>query len=705
MSARRQTQRSGFTLVEVVSSALILAIALSAAVSGLLYITRSERLNSVQNELDIDVRKAMERVRADLRLSTVDTIFYYPAGAGPYTGISFPMARDDDGDGLVEVDAEGKIIWDTQVCYHVWPVTPNQLRRTTFDPQTNGMLNDAQLQAQLDSVVAFGHGGSTYNGAAARTQAIFENLFTWRINSKGPSFDAYTPTVTLMRNVGYGSIMLSPGSHLLRFTVVGKNALSAGYKIGLDSLVMSPSGVEREGEAQTVSAQYGGAAASEYMGGGSWSGNYHLKFPAGGISNYVELTMDNDRWEETNFRGIGALCDDTEVVFDQTLAPMDFVLRIPPQTNSWDAEWQTGDPNPAVSTSGNALQGTAIRVLIRGGQQPDGGGIRYEGPLQSVRFWAGTVGNSIKILAAYIAEAASATNYTPDIGTNPCTPLFFDKGFTKVGVIPGGSETDLWVQTTFPAPYILMEKSYVISFLVDNGMYGDARFLSEQHGVIGGNPPPPGCYIIPKAVAPTEADLLAPTWSTNPVVVTDTNLYGVRSIRNLAPPVGTFESQVVDTKIAAPIYSSIAWNEIQPAGTDIKLRVRTDDNEDMSTATAWSNLVAIVSPGAISPPSKRYVQFQAELFSVSAAGVSQVPVLRDVTICWGGIPSMVDIAGTITTGPDYAIHELTVDGKKPVKGMTVDLTIYQDVRGFGGQASNRLTSTLTAEVEPRNTGK
>jgi hypothetical protein len=45
-----------------------------------------------------------------------------------------------------------------------------------------------------------------------------------------------------------------------------------------------------------------------------------------------------------------------------------------------------------------------------------------------------------------------------------------------------------------------------------------------------------------------------------------------------------------------------------------------------------------------------------------------------------------------------------VDGNPLAKGVTIDLIIYQDVMAFGGK-TNRLTSSMVAEVEPRNTGK
>lgn len=194
MKTNNHSLIKGYTLIEVMLSVVILSAVFAMAILGWLYVIRGERMNNVQNELDIDVRGAMERIKAELRLSSLDHICYYPAGIGPYTAMSFPMARDDDGDGLIELDGNGKVIWDKTMVYHVWSSSPNQLRLTVFDPRDNS-LTDAQRQEQLNSVVVNGNGNSTYNSANSETIPIFENLFDWSVHAKGASYDAYNPTL------------------------------------------------------------------------------------------------------------------------------------------------------------------------------------------------------------------------------------------------------------------------------------------------------------------------------------------------------------------------------------------------------------------------------------------------------------------------------------------------------------------------------
>ena len=79
------------------------------------------------------------------------------------------------------------------------------------------------------------------------------------------------------------------------------------------------------------------------------------------------------------------------------------------------------------------------------------------------------------------------------------------------------------------------------------------------------------------------------------------------------------------------------------------------------------------------------------------------PRLKDVTINWEGEESLVDVGATITRGPEYGIFELKVDGRTLKTGLNVDLEIFKDVPGYRG--SRRITSALTSEVVPRNTGR
>ncbi len=686
--------RVGWTLVEILFSVAVLGLAMAGAMSGWMYVIRGEKMNSVQNELDMDVRLTMERLKSQLRLSSTEKMYYYPAGVGPYTAISFPLARDDNGDGLIELDTNNLIIWDVQVIYHVWPAFPNELRQTVFDPRTQpDTLTAAQRQQQLNDTVAAGNGFSTFEGAGARTKALFKNLFTWEIRGKGPQYDAYNATRQRDVNVILGTATLTPGVHHFKFTVQGKNQASTGYRIGLDRLVVSPCGVPREAEEQGVYQQGGAVATPELMTSvGDWDNNYQLNFAGVAVSNYMILTNENDHWEETTFKGIGSQVDDAVVQFDEAYTPKDFVARLCPPCTNWYASDQTLDPTSDSSTN-DYLRGAAVRVLVRGGNMLSGGAIKNSGPLHCIHFYA-SAASKLRILGAFISEAASETNYTPDAVDWGIRLMF--SGYSSVDISAGNSAIAQPVSDF----YIDKMKSYQVSYLVgDVPALGDSRGWDELHT---SNPVPPGCYMIPRSELPDETMMRNPVWSTATNLTILPRLHAVQHFHVLCPTNGTFTSQIVDTHLTAPVYQDIAWTMDKPSGTGLGIKIRTGDQEDLSDALAWSNITAITAPQSINPGNKRYVQFLANFTPDST--LWYYPSLKNLVIRWTGQSMVADIGATVTQGPDYGIFDVMVDGAPLKRGLGIDLTIYEDVRGWQG-GSNRLVSTVSGEVEPRNTGK
>lgn len=690
MNTSRIAAGNGYTLVEMMVSLAIVTIVIAGATAGWVFLARAERVNSVQTELDMDVRKSMEQIKRDLRLSALDKMVFYPSGPGPYTAVSFPMARDDNGDGLIEMMPNGtNILWDSTVIYHVWTGTPNRLLKTVFDPRDNS-LTDTQRMEQLASVALNGNGKSTYGAANAKTYKIFENLFTWKIWPKSASYDAYYPTLSRDPSATFGSILLSPGSHAFKFTVSGKNTNSVGYQVGVDTLTVSPCGAEREGEAQLpASGQTGATAVANYP-AGSWSGNSQLLFPATGSNATFTLTMDNDRWEETNFRGEGALCDKTLVEYDSSLK--DYIVRLEGLGNAWTAEGQTGDSAP-VSDNSDSMANCAVRIPIRGRNLLNNGGtIQFNGMYHYVLFEAST-NLSLNIQAAYIAEAADQANYTMD-AASAGTPLYFWSGgsYSQTGIEIGRGGS-AWGRTQLPYP-VDATKTYLVTMLVQNE-HGATKQWRETHAGA------PGSYVIPNSASPTAADAQAANWSSKPAYTTN-RLFSVSTLYTVYPSNATFTSQFFDTKMTAPPYTTMSWNSDKPGGTSLKMKVRTGDLDNYSDMPAWSNVTAVtVSPAAITAGNKRYIQFQA-ILDPDSSGYN-TPKLKDVTIRWTGPSKIVDIGATMTQGPNYGIVDLTVDGATPSKGLRVDLSIYETILGWS--TGKVVTSSMTAEVQPRNTGK
>lgn len=675
--------RKGFTIGEMVVSMAIVLLVVASATSGWLFVNRGERINAIQSELDLDVRKTMEMLKRDLRLSSMDKIFFYPTGPGPYSAISFPLAKDSDGDGVIELGPGGtNIIWDSTVVYHIQTTTPFRLLRTVFDPRDN-TLSDAQRVAQVASVVANGNGSSTYEGAHATTHTIFENLFTWSIEGKGATFDGYDASLQ-RKNASFGSILLGPGSHSIKFSVVGKNAASSGYKIGIDTLTVSPCAAEREAESQLpATAQSGATAAWEYMSQGSWGANYQLSFPATGVGPSFTLSMENDRWEETNFRGVGSICARTKVCWDETASPKNFVLKLEGYGYAWLAANQTQSPNNTYITD-NSLTNRTYRLLLRGRDMLNGSFIDYDGQNPYVLFWAANGG--LKIKNAYIGEAASSTNYTPNAAGTMKRLKF--SGNDECMLSEG---SPIFANTDPNSTFVIDKtKSYVVSYEISTN--GNALAWTETHAST------PGSYYIDN---PDSDDVNAPDWSAK-AVQTDSRAVGIYGVFTTHPTNGTFTSQIFDTKLTSPNYLTMTWNSELPYYTSIGMKIRTGNQPDMSDAPAWSNVTSMATGGTISPSSKRYAQFHSTL-TPSSSGWN-TPTLKDVTIRWTGETKVVDVAGEMTAGPNYGICSLTIDDRPLLKGMKVNLTIFKDIVGWTPSLM-RMTSSMSAEIEPRNTGK
>lgn len=71
---------------------------------------------------------------------------------------------------------------------------------------------------------------------------------------------------------------------------------------------------------------------------------------------------------------------------------------------------------------------------------------------------------------------------------------------------------------------------------------------------------------------------------------------------------------------------------------------------------------------------------------------------------WDGEEKYVDVAAQLLKSPDCGIFRVDVDGRDLVQGVTMEIEIFKDVRTQGA-AKERLRSAMTAEVEPRNSGK
>lgn len=695
----RKTKTEGFTLVEISVSVTLLVIAMALAITGYVYSLKNVNEGDVQNELDIDVQLAMERLKLDLRLSSLDKMFYHPSGSGPYEAISFPLAVDTDGDGLLQKDADGKLIWSKTVVYHIRPSTPNQLVVTTFSPRDNS-LTDVQRQAQLEEVVKDGDGTGTFNGANASSRVIFKNLLDWEISPKEGRFDAYDSSLSRDES-SLGYILLDPGSHDFTFKVIGKNSQSSGYNIGIDQLFVSPSYGAREAEAHLPPKfQSGATAVDQYMPIGSWKGNHQLFFQAQGIGNSFTLTLPNDQWEETNFGGLGYLAEDTRISFDQSLVPSDYIVELDGMDLSWEASAQTANPAGSNVMPGKMLN-SAVRTLIKGSSIPDGGDWLSRNGTECKIAFASSSSGSLTIGNAYIGESAYTNAINLDY--NPSGPL---KEITFSGsktiTINSGTATSDWIE--MPIDH---EKNYVISYTIYNDPLQDAP-KQWYDSVVDSSPTNSGYWATEVATSAGHLISNDKNWNGQGIPYYRTNvIYGIESIYVSYPETGTYTSQIFDTHLSAPQYGYVSWNAVLPSGTKMGCKVRTGNQPDLSDASSFDSIAAFTdassasSSRSISASYKRYIQFQYLL--QSSSGGQETPKLKDVTIDWAGERQLVDIGGIFTKGPDYGIFEISVDGQPLRSALIIDLEIYKDVTLEKG-ATRRVTSALKVDLTPRNSG-
>lgn len=677
--------RAAFSLMEAMGALFLVSLVVAGAITSYFFVTRAERRHSIKAELDLQSRALTERMRRDMWLSSRALIQLYPPGPGPYTAVGFPVLRKTPDDELVLPDEEGQIEWNAMVVYHLFEDKSQEVRRTLFFPQTGG--TDEERMQQIEAVVRDGTGQNTLNSANATTRTMVRNLIEWRLDVIGARFDGYSE-VPGRRDASFGAAMLTPGFHSFTYRILEKNNSSRGYRVSADTLIASPSGLPREAEAQLpVTGLSGPPPVADYRADGIWSANYLLTFPANGSGQQFILQMENDRWEERNFRHTGAVMEDSVVNFDTSVTPHGYMVQLLGNGVAWDVTAQLPGAVGSVPQD-SSLAGSSMRVVLRGSDLADGGWISFNGTNVWARFRAGgTEDSRLHLRDAFIAEAS------------PSNPANYVAG-TRQSFTFGGDSSCTVVQTveTDPAPYYIQkDKSYVVGFLIQQSgtasPQGYAYRWSPQAANTGIS-----SYRIPNAA---NADHTSAVWSGRPDVIASPDVYGLSSLRAGFAPVGTYVSQIVDTHVENTSFLEFNWIASVPQSAGLEMKVRAGNDPELADAPDWNAVSAAVS-GLAPKAQGRYVQVQASLRPDSSA--LQGPSLRNFILRWPGETRMVDLGGSFETGPDCGIVELLVDGTQLIQGVTVDLTVFTNAR-MGPGATTRLTSSTYTEMSPRNTGR
>jgi hypothetical protein len=425
------------------------------------------------------------------------------------------------------------------------------------------------------------------------------------------------------------------------------------------------------------------------MEGGAWSGNYQLSFPASGAGEHFTLSLENDLWQERNFQASGDSHDNTTLLFDTSTDPGEFVVTMEGLGTNWSAAAQTDGSTDRFTPAGLAA-GSVIRILVRGEEMVGGNWITWDAARARIGWRAGR-GSDVVITSACLGEAANSSSNTMDVTPGTQHTLTFNGG-NHSATIPAGGE--LWSDY---ADYDLeREKSYLVSYrIAPTPAAGSLQYWPETI-----SPTLSSTFVIPAASLPSDSDTAAETWRSRADVVSSNVVIGVAAIETSYAATGTYVSAVFDTHCDAPAYDQLNWDASVPSDCSIQIKIRTGASPDMSDAPAWEDVSFIPNYGLIEPGHERYVQFLAQL--TSSADGFDAPSLKEFTIRWQGQEQVVSLGGAFTKGPDHGIFRVAVDGQDVLTGLTVDLSIFKDIRGHRG--TRRLTSSATAEADPRNTG-
>ncbi|MFH1791533.1 MAG: hypothetical protein ABH885_06090 [Candidatus Omnitrophota bacterium] len=668
---KRSNANTGMTLPELLVGTIAGIVVATSLFSMWYFAHRNWAVQRMEIELRSNLEMAVEKLREEMRLSSTSYISLYKvAGESDYSAIGFPMATKD-ANGFYALNPDGTIFWDTTVIYHVFENPPGsgdlELRRTVFTGNNSVLTVTADREAQLASVVATGDGSAAQNSANASTRVIFKNLVGLAIASSDQGVDLYSGTTERSDNIKMGSIKLASGDHAFTFSATGKNSMSGGFSFGIDTISINPSGCLLEAE------YYTGIGTTNIYAPG-WSGNYYSEYSAAGIGDSVTFTLYYDLWREANWNASvrsNTLLTGTDP--HVALAGADDL-----STTFWDAAAQTSELSQDYPSEGGqpSLDNYAVRNVLSGSTGNDFIDRDANEKKIRVKFQAGTTADFV-ISAAWFAERSAASG--EDAAGIPVQLLF--GGAASVTVPAGGEQWSDWVEFTLED-----DKDYLVTFYTTSANF---RYWKASAGVNSYYDNDPNDDSSSNA-----ADAAASDW----INYTASPCIFAADTGEQWPNVGTVTSNVYDTKVdgaSLPEYGTISWEPTTPIGTAITMEVRAGDLEDMTDATGWLS----VSNGGSVPVAcdgKRYIQFRATM--TSSTPYANLPSIDNVEIDWPGDVKICEISCYFTKKSDYGIVGLTVDGNTLRRTYEFTVTVYDFFRG------TRYESSMTADIEPRNTG-
>ncbi|MCK4463608.1 MAG: hypothetical protein KAU58_04790, partial [Candidatus Omnitrophica bacterium] len=410
----------GMTLTELLVTLVVGTLFLGIVLSSWYFTYRNWSIERMRTRLRIDLAVVMERVKEEMRLSSLSYTSFYPSDALEYTAISFPMAKVDTNDSrFLDLNTNNYIKWGKSVIYHIFENPQDsgnyELRRTEFTNNYAYLTDETDRNKQLSDLVQYGEvQASTPNRVNADTDTILKSIDSFTIKFQAQLFDGYSSTIQRSDKVEFGNIKIDYGEdgyHDFRFEVVGKNADSSDRKFGIDVFSITPSGCPREAEFYyPLSSPHSdsGGTPSE----GDWSecsGNHYLEYSSGNIGDYINLHIYYDLWRESDFDG-STNKENTILTGD------DLYIKLRDLEEGNEVNWEAGIQAGGVTIEdyNDALSDITVRNVISGAN------LDLDGDLVRVKFDAHSDDSnpgtdlSFTITAAYIDERESVLNPVND---------------------------------------------------------------------------------------------------------------------------------------------------------------------------------------------------------------------------------------------------------------------------------------------------
>jgi hypothetical protein len=728
MLFKRLRNKKGFSLTELIFAGSIAVVIMITIMSAWIFAYRTWKEETVQTDLRVDLMSSLERIKSDLRLSSLTYMVFYPEDASTYTAVSLPKASVD-ANGLFGMNTNEEIDWEETIVYFVGTDDDGNdvLKRIVIDPRDNS-LTPEEHYTQLENIVTSGAGPS-----GSTEEEFLENIDTFAITSLAPYIDFYESSTTPVRagKIVFGWAKLSAGNHTVKLEVTGKNSLSSGYDLGIDSISIEPAGSVRDVE--YYSSAYAPSGMISTSGGSVnrvhssvWSNDNYLELASASVGSYIAFTDYYDLWRESAFMAVSQ--NNTEKIGEEVRIS----LEIPELDEQGELGWfgytEAGSSDQDGVSSGFP-GGVAAPVTIRTVVTQDN--IDSDVDMIRVSFKASET-NPLVVDKAYITKRNGTAGF--DGLANQATGaldvenyhrhqqlFFYDSSGSvteSVTIAADSEEWSLW--TAFP---LRNDSDYLISMYVSDAASVDCTAWSNIDATAR-------TYYL---TGSTTTAAGTPDWTAGAIVPGSDDDIFINAQIDTWVMAGTVESQICDTTIADPTYSNIKWSENLPSGTDVLLKARSSDDEYMTGATDWDSIAASSSnPNGLSIGAGRYLQFMAELvtdpFWGSGAAVlsysnyvdaqvalsvydfptntgvyyitkANVPWLDDVQIDWPGVDRICTITGYIGRKNDYGQAKITVDGSDLVKILSLHLRVAQEWQ------SKTISAENIIDIEPRNTGK